>query len=69
MNENGPPLHDSGCEIKNNEWVGYVALIKDKINAYRVFVGKPEGKKPIDTFDADSKIILKRVLKKYASRA
>jgi len=46
-----------------------VALIEEKINAYRFFVGKPEGKKPIDNFDADSKIILKRVLKKYASRA
>jgi hypothetical protein len=69
MNENCPLLHYSGCEIKNNEWVGYVALIEEKINAYRFFVGKPKGKKPIDIFDADSKIILKRVLKKYASRA
>ena len=46
-----------------------MALIEEKINAYRVFVGKPEGKKPIDNFDADSKIILRRVLKKYAGRA
>ena len=46
-----------------------MALIEEKINAYRVFVRKPEGKKSIDTFDADSKITLKRVLKKYASRA
>jgi hypothetical protein len=32
----------SGCEIKHNEWVGYVALIEEKRNAYRFFVGKPE---------------------------
>ena len=69
MNENCPLLRYLVCEIKNNEWVGYVALIEEKINAYRVFVRKPEGKKSIDTFDADSKITLKRVLKKYASRA
>jgi hypothetical protein len=49
--------------------VGYVALMEEKINVYRFFLGKPEGKKLIDNFDTDSKIILKRVLKKYTSRA
>jgi hypothetical protein len=28
-------------------WAGYVARIWEKINAYRVLVGKPEGKRPL----------------------
>jgi hypothetical protein len=43
--------------------VGYVALIKETRNVYRLFVGKPEGKKPLDKFHVDGKIILGRVLK------
>jgi hypothetical protein len=28
-------------------WAGHVARIGEKINAYRLLVGKPEGKKPL----------------------
>jgi hypothetical protein len=49
MNEKCPLLYYLGCEIKNNEWVGYVALIEKKRNEYRFFVGKSEGKKPLYT--------------------
>jgi hypothetical protein len=28
-------------------WVGYVARIREKRNAYRILVGKPEGKRPL----------------------
>jgi PAS domain-containing protein len=28
-------------------WVGHVARMEEKRNAYRLFVGKPEGKKPL----------------------
>jgi hypothetical protein len=28
-------------------WAGHVARIREKSNAYRLFVGKPEGKKPL----------------------
>jgi hypothetical protein len=28
-------------------WVGYVARIGEKRNAYRLLVGKPEGKRPL----------------------
>jgi hypothetical protein len=27
-------------------WTGHVASIREKRNAYRIFMGKPEGKKP-----------------------
>jgi hypothetical protein len=28
-------------------WAGYVARIGEKRNAYRIFVGKPEEKRPL----------------------
>jgi hypothetical protein len=28
-------------------WAGHVARIRAKINAYRILVGKPEGKRPL----------------------
>jgi hypothetical protein len=28
-------------------WVGYVARMGAKRNAYRIFVGNPEGKRPL----------------------
>jgi hypothetical protein len=28
-------------------WVGHVARIGEKRNAYKLFVGKPEGKRPL----------------------
>jgi hypothetical protein len=30
-----------------NEWAGHVARIGEKRNAYRILVGKPEGKRPL----------------------
>jgi hypothetical protein len=28
-------------------WAGHVALMGEKRNAYRILVGKPEGKRPV----------------------
>jgi hypothetical protein len=28
-------------------WAGHVARMREKRNAYRIFVGKPEGKRPL----------------------
>jgi hypothetical protein len=28
-------------------WAGHVARIEEKVNAYRLFVGKPEVKRPL----------------------
>jgi hypothetical protein len=30
-------------------WAGYVARLGEKMNAYRILVGKPEGKRPQGT--------------------
>jgi hypothetical protein len=32
---------------KRMRWVGYVALMGEKRNMHRLFVGKPEGKRPL----------------------
>jgi hypothetical protein len=29
------------------KWAGHVARIAEKMNAYRILVGKPEGKRPL----------------------
>jgi hypothetical protein len=28
-------------------WAGHVTLIEEKLNSYRILVGKPEGKRPL----------------------
>jgi hypothetical protein len=33
--------------IKSRRWAGHVARLGDKRNAYRLLVGKPEGKRPL----------------------
>jgi hypothetical protein len=32
---------------RSMRWTGHVARIGEKLNAYRILVGKPEGNKPI----------------------
>jgi hypothetical protein len=34
-------------ESKKIRWPGHVAQMGDKRNAYRILVGKPEGKRPL----------------------
>jgi hypothetical protein len=37
------------CLMRRMRWAGYVARIGEKRNAYRILVGKPEGKSPLGT--------------------
>jgi hypothetical protein len=34
-------------ESRRMSWVGHVVRMGEKRNAYRIFVGKPEGKRPL----------------------
>jgi hypothetical protein len=34
-------------ELKRMRWAGNVARMGEKMNAYRILVGKPEGKRPL----------------------
>jgi hypothetical protein len=48
-------------------WTGHVACMR-KINAYSIFVGRPEGKNHFEDLDVDGKIILERILGKYSRK-
>jgi len=37
--------------------VGHVACVEEKRNAYRIFTGKPVGKRPLGTPDIGGRII------------
>jgi hypothetical protein len=43
---------------------GHVARMVKKRNAYRILVGKPEGKRPLGRPNVDGLTILKRILEK-----
>jgi len=40
-------------------WAGHVARIGEMRNAYKMLVGKPEGKRPLGNVGVDKRIILK----------
>jgi hypothetical protein len=47
-------------------WVGQVTCVGKRTSAYRFFVGKPKGKKPLERpICIDESIILKWIFKKY----
>jgi len=45
-------------------WVGCVELMGEIINAYKVFVGRPQGKRRLGSIDIDERITLMWVLEK-----
>jgi hypothetical protein len=40
-------------------WARYVICMVEKMNTYRVLVGKQEGKRPLERPDVDEQVILK----------
>jgi hypothetical protein len=47
-----------------DEIAGHVARMRDKMNAGRIWVGKPEGKIPLEDQDVGGWIILKWIVDK-----
>jgi hypothetical protein len=45
-------------------WAGHVARMGEKRNAYRLLLGKPEGKRPLGSQYVGGQIILKGILEK-----
>jgi hypothetical protein len=51
-NEEHPDLYSSSSitrmtKLGRMKWEGHVARMKEKRNTYRLFVGKPEGNRPL----------------------
>jgi hypothetical protein len=46
-------------------WAGHVARMGEKMNAYRLLVGKPEGKKPLGDQDVGGWMILGWILEMW----
>ena len=44
-------------------WAGLVDRTGERTAAYRVLLGKPEGKKPLEGLGVDGRIILKSIFK------
>ena len=47
-------------------WAGHVACMGEGRGVHRVLVGKPEGKRPLGGPDADGRIILRWIFRKWA---
>jgi hypothetical protein len=58
-------LHSSTNTIRliksRTGWAGYVARVRENISAYRVLVGKPEGKRPRRGMEDNIQMDLKEV--------
>jgi hypothetical protein len=53
---------------RRTRWAGHVACMGEIINAYNVFIGKPEGKRSPRRPRIDGKIILEWMLGKWGER-
>jgi hypothetical protein len=40
-------MYNENDEVMRMRWAGHVARMGDKWNAYRILMGKPEGKRPL----------------------
>jgi hypothetical protein len=36
------------CTVRVTRWAGHVARLREKRNTWRILVGKPEGKRPLE---------------------
>jgi hypothetical protein len=45
-------------KLKRMSWTRHVAYIRKKISAYRVLMGKPEGRRPLGKPSTNRRIIL-----------
>jgi hypothetical protein len=49
-------------KFRRMRWTGHVARMGTKMNAYRILVGNPKGRRPVEDHDVGKRIILKWIL-------
>jgi hypothetical protein len=54
----------NAVQSRRMRWVGHVARMGDMRNAYRIRVGRPEGKRPLERPGVYGKIILEWIIEK-----
>jgi hypothetical protein len=55
----------SGVQIKKNEMGGASSMYDERRGAYRIFVGRPEGRNHLEDPGVDGTIILNWIFKKW----
>jgi hypothetical protein len=60
--------YDSSDEFKKVETLGLYSSMRESRNAYRVLVGRPDGKIDLKDRDLGGRIILKRIIKGWEGR-
>jgi hypothetical protein len=58
----------SVIKSRRMRWVGHVACMEGMRNAYKMFIGKPEGKRPLKELDIDGRITLEWIFWKQGGK-
>jgi hypothetical protein len=59
-NEELRNLYSSTNMIRMMRWAGHVERMGEKRNAYRILMGKPEGKRPLQSIRGDETVIVNK---------
>ena len=60
-----PPFIVRVIKPRRMKWAGHVARMGEGRGVHKVLVGKPEGKRPLGDQDADGRIVLRWILRKW----
>jgi hypothetical protein len=52
-------------KLRRTSWAGHIARMGERRGAYRVLVGKPEGRMPLEDPAVDGRIILRWIFRKW----
>jgi hypothetical protein len=68
LNDSSPNMFRVMIKSRPMRWMGHVACMGERRGAYRVLVGKLEGKNHLEDPGADGRIILRWIFRKWDVR-